>query len=136
MEAIVRLKIVSHTLSPEEISSRLGQEPDRAWRKGTDDRKVSRNMSKCHGWIMNSGTGRDVSIEDQIERLLAKLKPLSNEIRQMSATETVDFSCVVYAQTEPPLYFENKTLSVIAALGANLDVDLYLQTGPMEPEKL
>jgi Domain of unknown function (DUF4279) len=128
METIVRIKILSDTLSPEEISRRLRREPDRSWNKGTADPKVSRNMSKFNAWILNSGLPKDVPIENQVAALLEKVQPVAREILEISATETVDFSCVVYSDAEPPIYFDNKTLSAITSLGANLDVDLYLQT--------
>jgi hypothetical protein len=128
METIVRIKILSDTLSPREISRRLGQEPDRFWNKGTADPNVSRNMAKFNAWILNSGLPKDAPIEAQVAALLEKVRPLAKEILQMSATETVDFSCVIYSEAEPPTYFDNKALSAIASLGANLDLDLYLQT--------
>ena len=128
METIVRIKILSNDLSPEEISRRLRQQPDRSWNKGTADPKVSRNMSKFNAWILNSGLPKDARIEDQVAALLEKVRPVGKEILEISANETVDFSCVVYSDAEPPIYFDNKTLGAIASLGANLDVDLYLQT--------
>jgi hypothetical protein len=128
METIVRIKILSNELSPEEISRKLRQQPDRSWNKGTADPKVSRNMSKFNAWILNSGLPKDARIEDQVAALLEKVRPVGKEILEISANETVDFSCVVYSDAEPPIYFDNKTLGAIASLGANLDVDLYLQT--------
>jgi Domain of unknown function (DUF4279) len=132
METIVRIKILSNELPPEEISRRLRQEPDRSWSKGSPDPKVSRNMSKFNAWILNSGLPKDAPIEDQVAALLEKVRPVANEVLEISANETVDFSCVVYSDAEPPIYFDNKTLNAIASLGANLDVDLYLQTGTQE----
>lgn len=134
METIVRIKILSDTLTPEEISNRLGRKPDRAWDKGTEDPMVARNMAKFNAWIMNSGESRETAIEDQIATLLAKLKPLSKEILDISAEAIVDFSCVVYSDTEPPIYVDNKTLTAIASLGANLDVDLYFQSSRAHPD--
>ena len=132
METIVRIKILSNELSPEEISRRLRQEPNRSWIKGTTDPKVSRNMSKFNAWILNSGLPKDAPIDYQVTALLEKVRPFAKEIREISANETVDFSCVVYSDAEPPIYFDNKTLSAIASLGANLDIDLYFQAGVKE----
>jgi Domain of unknown function (DUF4279) len=132
METIIRIKILSDTLSPKEISRRLRQKPDRSWNKGTADPKVSRNMAKFNAWILNSGLPKDASIEAHVTALLERVRPVAREILELSRTETVDFSCVVYSDAEPPTYFDNRALSAIASLGANLDVDLYLQTGTQD----
>jgi len=126
METIVRLRILSETLDPESISRELRLQPDRSWSKGTKDKKVSRNMAKVNGWLLNSGAAKDVPLKDQIGMLVNRLKPHSEKIRGISGANTVDFSCVIYTPTEPPLYFDKEAIGTIASLGANLDIDLYM----------
>jgi hypothetical protein len=43
-----------------------------------------------------------------------------------SSAGEVTFSCVVYADAVPALYFEPQWIADIAKLGAALDIDLYL----------
>jgi hypothetical protein len=131
METIVRIKILSDLLSPEEITSRLGSKPDRVWHKG-NVREISRNMAKFNGWIMDAGSSRQAPIKEQVAMLLEKLKPLRTELNEIAALASVDLSIVVYSDYEPPLHFDNATLGEIASLGANLDIDLYIRTNDGE----
>jgi hypothetical protein len=40
--------------------------------------------------------------------------------------EDVQFSCIIYTATRPPLYFSKKVIQQINYLEASLDIDLYI----------
>lgn len=73
------------------------------------------------------------NLDQHVDSLLRKLAPVAEAIRTLAADDCeVTFSCVIYANVTPApaLYFERKWISEIAALGAALDIDLYLSAEP------
>ena len=123
-ETYVRLKIISDVHSPEEISSILGVRYDRAWRVG-DKRGKSIIVEKTNGWLMESMLPKNTPLEAQMEGLLHRLRPFASKIKALADTCTIEFSCVIYCQYHPALYFEGGMIAAIASLGAALDIDLY-----------
>jgi hypothetical protein len=114
---------------PEAISSAIGVSPDRTWKVG-DKRPHTIIEEKCNGWILGSGLDRSVSLEKQIETLLGKIENCNDAIRTLSRSDTVELSCVIYADATPALNFDASIIDKIAQLGASLDIDLYINKQP------
>jgi uncharacterized protein DUF4279 len=126
-EVLTRLRIFSDRLLPEEITARVGLEPDMAVAKGTyhGGKTIAAKRTE---WQIESGLDRAEPLDRHVLLLLQKLAPLAEAIRSLSASSAceVTFSCVVYADAVPALYFEPQWIADIAKLGAALDIDLYL----------
>ena len=126
MRNIVRFKILSESLSPEDISERLGLRPSRSWRKGESDRKkASQNMAKWNGWIYDSGCSADISLADQVAALLHTLEPLQSAIHHISDLCDLAISVVSYCNPDKSIYLGKEVVALIAALGASFDLEMY-----------
>lgn len=131
-DTFVRLKVVSEGLTPDGISTFLGIDPDKIWNKGDYKGYPTSSMiaEKNNGWILNSGRGKEESLELHIESLLNRLALSTERIRVLAEENDVTISCAVYMYSEetyenPPLYFDKDTLSAMCALGASFDIQLY-----------
>jgi hypothetical protein len=123
-EIIVRLKITSPRRTPQEISDAIGLDCDRSWRIG-DKRGNTLIIENTNGWVLNSNSGKNASLEMHIDELLGRLSIHADRIRSLTDHETVELSCVVYAFSPPALNFDQSVIQRLARLGASLDIDLY-----------
>lgn len=121
----VRLKIVSEKIISEEIDALVGLKSSRSWKIG-DYRGKTKIKENNNGWVLNSGLGEEESLESHIESLLKLLEPKADLIRKISDENMVEFSCAIYSKETPALNFDRSVIGQISALGASLDVDLYL----------
>jgi len=124
-ETIVRLKITSEVHEPDTISEILGLSCDRGWKIG-DMRSKTTIREKINGWILGSGLEKTVPLDEQIEALLKRLEPLRENIASLLPDINIEVSCVIYSESTPALNFDRGTVASISALGASLDIDLYL----------
>jgi hypothetical protein len=124
-ETIVRLKILSHTRPPEGITAMVGLQCDKCWHSG-DTRKHTTIVEKDNGWILHSGLPKTADLDTQIRALLDALEPAKGTIRDLSMTETVELSVVMYTPSLPALSFDATTIARMAELGAGMDIDLYV----------
>ncbi len=124
-KTLVRLKILSTTLSPEQITYELGVACEQSWKIG-DNRASSIIKETTNGWVLGSGFSQSTPLEEQLEPFLNRLTTYSAKIRRLSVHNIVELSCIVYAVAPPALYFNKNVISSIAKLGANFDIDLYI----------
>ena len=124
-ETIARLKILSHTHTPENITAMLGLQCDKWWRTG-DMRKHTTIVEKDNGWVLHSGLPRTADLDAHLKALLDTLQPVKETIRRLSTTETVELSVVIYSPSPPALRFDTSTIALMAEFGAGLDIDLYV----------
>lgn len=126
MKNIVRLKILSEDIAPAEISTRLGIVPTRSWQKGDADRKkVSLNMAKWNGWILDSECVPTLPLDEQVEVLLRKIEPHKREIYDISSASDVTISLVSYSNPDKSFFLPKHLIAAVAACGASLDFDVY-----------
>ena len=125
MESYVRLKILSDHINAEQITNTVGIDCDRSWSKG-ELRPKTQIKEKQNGWVLNSGLDKSDSLEEQIKSLLSRVNGISNKIKELSEDSIIEVSCAIYTSESPPLYFDKELVKRIEALGANLDIDLYL----------
>lgn len=127
-EVIVRLVIRSQDLSPEEITSAVGLRCDQSWVSG-QRRGPTIILQTDNGWVVGSGLPRTSPLEDHVDSLLRRLAPIAEKVKELSTRNAVEVSVVIYAENEPALSFESRTLNVLAGMGASLDIDLYIMRG-------
>ena len=124
METYVRLKIGSNNKTPDEISNTLGIKSDRSWVVG-DLRPHTIIKEKSNGWVLNSRLDKTTSLETQISDLFQQIGSRTHVIRDMSRSNSVEISCVIYSSGAPPLYFDRSVIEQIHDIGGNLDIDLH-----------
>lgn len=121
----VRLKIVSQDLTAEEITVFTGLKPDRTWKIG-DLRPKTIIKEKQNGWLIQSLLSKEESLESHVENLLNRLRPFASKLLELSTKVEIQFSCVAYDVSPPALFFKKDIIAQISALGASLDIDLYI----------
>jgi len=123
----VRLKIISDSLSSEELSTRTGLSFDEVWHVG-ERRGLTQIVEENNGGIISSGLQENESLEFQIKELLKLVESNVEKIKQLSTNTmdaTVELSCVIYSDDISALHFDKNTISALSDLGAHLDIDIY-----------
>jgi hypothetical protein len=123
-EHYASLAISSETMSWSEMARIVDMTPDKFWQPG-DFRGKTKAKHKNHGCIFESKLPKGVALENHVKQLLKSLSTHSS-IFQLSNQADVTFSCAVYSASSPPLFFEKSLVAQIAALGASLDLDIYI----------
>lgn len=136
----VRLTLLSESLSPDEISERLGLAADRSWRLG-ERRGRSRVNQRYHGWQLDSKLPADASTEEHLDELLSRLTPRARALQRLTA----DRGAVVSARLWISHHIDNwnpgieilpRHLALIARLGVSLALDIYVyEPGSLGPTR-
>jgi len=124
-KTLVRLFVTSPMLAAEDITKRIGLAPDVSWKTGDKHPKVKVHH-KNNGWCVQSEFDDKTTLESKVGLLLARITPFTRAIFEISAETEVLFSCVVYTDHRPTLFFDKRTMVSITALGASFDIDLYI----------
>jgi hypothetical protein len=114
---------------PRVVTDLLGIEPTSAIAPGTPMRGKpgERGLRWRHGrWELASPAGRSASVEDQLLALLPLLEEREEAIREANARFEVGIMCAAYFyQVNPGFHLDSALLGRLAALGLDLDFDLY-----------
>jgi hypothetical protein len=124
-ETIVRLKVLSLERTPDQITATIGLPYDSCWRIG-DIRSHTIIKEEDNGWVLSSGLPRSAGLEEHVDMLLSLLDSRADLVRSLSTTSSIEFSCVIYADTPPAINFDESVITKLASLGASLDIDLYI----------
>ena len=126
----VSFSVQSDNCTPEQVSSLLGIDPDRAWRIGENlhpERPGVPRLGTFHYWRLD-GRPRPESptVEDLLTDLLARLAPHREALQGLRGRVEMGFSIYVAdadldAETFA-LYLEPEWLEQIAALDATLGI--------------
>ncbi len=134
-EIVVRLTIISESLSPFEIDEYVGIKCNDSQTRGEMNRLGTKRYAR-HAWFLKSKRviAPDEYIGDKIDaevrNLLSRLAPAADKIKQLSQSHEVEFSLYFLARDVPPMNLCKEDLRAIAALGASLDIDLILYGEP------
>jgi hypothetical protein len=125
-EFYTKLGIYSMILKPDEIDSLLGLSCDKSYIKD-EHRGHSKIQEKENGWIIYSQISRELPLNLHIENLLKRISSFSDKVREIAGYQEteVEFSCIIHAKEEPPLFFTKEQVSILAAIGASIDIDIY-----------
>jgi len=77
-------------------------------------------------WIFESGLCREDKLCNHVDCLLKRLAPYAQRVKAASNVLDIMFSCVIYSDSIPEIFFEKSQVAKIALLGADLDVDIYI----------
>lgn len=133
-EAYAILWITGQTLTPVEISSRVGLEADKTWTKG--ERRITYEgyngppiYEKASRWKVQSTIAREEPIEAHVTNLMERIAPFSEGIRALADENDVTFACVIYADSEdnynPEVFLSSSAIDFLSTLGASFWVDFY-----------
>lgn len=134
-QTTVRLKITSPTLTALDIEARLGLAPDDSWKIG-DRTGTFGALLKEHGYALDSTASQGVPLAEHVRAMIKRIAPVAQKIGEMSASVTVEMSCLIHCKAAPPMTFDRDMLRQLAAIGARLDIDLaVIAERPKEPAK-
>ena len=120
-----RLKIITKSVTPEEITARLGLNPDRIRRAG-QPRPHTTIIEDTNCWELHSGVPEHRDLSEHINAVLQKVGHCVEQIADLAQENEVLLSCIVHAPTEPPLGLSRQVISVLADIHADVDFDLYI----------
>jgi hypothetical protein len=120
--------LLGERLDPPLVTRRLALTPSRAFR--ADDPIVAeKGKRRTNGWVLSIGPERSFAVDEQVERLIAQLKPKTAEIVGLREELGVQLRiyCVVYmADQTPNIWFKPDVVAWASQIGASIDVDLYI----------
>jgi hypothetical protein len=128
-EAHVSFGFFGDSLVPQRVTDLLGLSPTHAHARG-DPHPIRSNPDlrwRSGAWMLDSQQSPDAPLDQHLRDLLDRLEPKAEAIRELVAEGLrASFSCGCFLEKEnegttlPP-----QTLGRIAALGADLDLDIY-----------
>lgn len=123
-EVFASLDIYGHE-DPSAISKSLGLKPDEIRRKGEIVRPGSSPL-KQSVWVFKSKLSSAKTIEEHIDWLLKKLRPVSAQVSKMGQDYNTELSLGVYFyEVNPGISLDQKILSELGRLNLKLDLDMY-----------
>jgi hypothetical protein len=124
-EVMVSLNLTSKERLPEEVSVLTGLRQTKMWRAG-DVIEGATRLYSCNGWSLESGLGSGADLESHILFLIKTIRPAIMALKELSENWDIELDCSVYAKSYvSPLYFNREVVQVLAAIGAQVDIDLY-----------
>ncbi len=124
-EIYAELVITSASMRPDEITLLVGLEPTESWRTGEIFGAANVRRRKENGWVLASGLDRSKDLSQHLASLMAKIAPRSEQLRNL-ADCSIEVACVLYAYDYvPAMHFDSAIVSLVAAIGAEIDIDLY-----------
>ena len=126
MECYVRLVISSKSLTPDQISKKLGLSHDDSWKIG-ETRNNTSILETDNGLIIKSKKDKNSDLETHIIYLMELTENCKNNLEDFSKIPdcSVQVACAIYYSEEPPLSLEKEIINWISSIGASLDIDLY-----------
>ena len=129
---IVRLRITSMTLTAADIEAKLGIKPDEAWKIG-DRTGAFGAVLKDHGYALDSTAMMTTNVADHFRSMIKRIAPVAQKIGEISAQAKVEMVCQVIAKNIPPVGFTRDDLRWLAAIGAQLDVEISVLVERQQP---
>jgi len=120
--------LVGDRLEPQHITERLGLSPSRAGRAG-DPIIAGQGKRRTNAWVLSIGPERSYALDEQIDRLIAQLKPKTGQIVGLRVELEVELrlDCAVYIADETPaIWFSPGAVAWAGQVGASIGVDLYI----------
>jgi hypothetical protein len=118
-------------LEPPIITRRLAGAPSSADRVGDPiiAGKLDKAKRRTNAWIPSVGPERSHALDEQVELLIAQLKPKTAEIVELREEFGLELqiACVVYVADETPaIWFSSDVVGWASRVGTGIWVDLYL----------
>jgi uncharacterized protein DUF4279 len=120
--------VTGDDFDPDDFTRRVGLTPTDRWRVG-DIVGESVIHRKHSGWRCSLPRRSSLDVGDRIRTLLTELLPFADAIRQECKRSHLkaEISCVIFVGTPAPAaHFDSEILAGAARLGAEIDLDLYI----------
>jgi hypothetical protein len=131
-QTAVRFNIFSATLTAQDIQARTGLVPDEFWKIG-DARGAFGAVEKMHGFVLQSKSRIQESLDDHIKAMLKRLAPHAQQIGALADVCKIELSCQIHRKIAPALKFERDDLRWLGVMGARLDIDVHILAEPQKP---
>lgn len=129
----VRLVVTSATITATDLEARLGLKPDESWKAG-DARGTFKNIEKFHGFVVESGAPL-LPLNEQLRALIKRLAACAVKLGELAPSVKAQVQCRLTRRQVPPLDFERDDLRWLAAMGAGLKMDIFVDAPPPPAEK-
>ncbi len=121
----VRLRILSQTLTPQDIEARIGLKPNESWKIG--DRLGAFGASaREHGFVIESGALASSPFQDYMTALIRKIAPAAQKIGALGDSCVVEVVCTLHRKAAPLMTFERDDIRWIGVMGAKLRLDTFV----------
>ena len=117
------------------VTQLAGFEPTEAWVVGQPMRKRPDITHRHSRWTFKSPLPLSAPVEDHLVALVSALEAHVSGIRAVTARFPAEIGCAVYFRTFTPGYhLPQPLLARVAALGLDIDFDLYFLGEDGEPD--
>jgi hypothetical protein len=124
-EIYAELVITSRSLKPEEITDRVGLVPASIWKVG-EQIGISSRIRQENGWVLASGLDHSRDLREHLHSLMEKIAPTTDRLSDLAGDCEIEVACVLYAYDFiPEMHFDAGIVRAVAAIGAEIDLDLY-----------
>ena len=120
--------VTGSDFDPEAFTERIGLTPTDTWHKG-DPVGESLIRMKHSGWRCTVPRRSSLDLGESLRALLAEVLPFADSIRDECDRLhlSAEIACVLFVGTPTPAaHFDSEILRGIARLGAEIDLDLYV----------
>ena len=125
----IRLRILSLTLTPQDIEARIGLKPEESWRIG-DRLGAFGAAARDHGFVIESGALASSPFQDYMTALIRKIAPAAQKIGALGDQCAIEVVCTLHCKAAPLLTFERDDLRWIGVMGARLRIDTFVVSDP------
>jgi len=133
----VKLSVWSETISPDELTAKIGVTPTSSWVKGAPrDRGRSRRVHSHNGWQLDALPGVPATMDEKLECLRKEIGNSVTEIASLgSSCETMlSIGLDDWAGQFTGVYLDAENSRWIASMGASIDISIYSWGPQMEEE--
>src|SRR5438067_13549307 len=117
------------------VTQLAGFAPTEAWVVGQPMRKRPDVMHRHSRWTFKSPLPLGAPVEEHLDALVSALETHAAGVRAVSARFPVEIGCAVYFRTfTPGFHLPKQLLARVAALGLDIDFDLYFLGEDAEPD--
>jgi hypothetical protein len=125
----VRLRILSQTMTPQDIAACIGLKPDESWKIG-DRLGAFGAAAREHGFVIESGALASSPFQDYMTALIRKIAPAAQKIGTLGDRCAIEVVCTLHRKAAPLLTFERDDLRWIGVMGARLRIDTFVVCDP------
>ncbi len=117
------------------VTQLAGFEPTESWVVGQPMRKRPDVTHRHSRWTFKSPLPLAAPVEEHLDALLSALETHAIGIRAVTARFPAEIGCAVYFRTfTPGFHLPQRLLARVAALGLDIDFDLYFLGEDDEPD--
>ena len=142
-EISIHLILTGFSCDPDEITTLTNIEPAKVWRTGDPITPNSSSyVRKENGWRVSSqidrtiASGEYIAFEEYVKSTLDQLQIGWQPLVDLCKRYDAELACAIYLYFEgqsPAIHFDKEIIQRIAALNAEIDIDIYVL--PNENEK-